>query len=146
MPDPIPRRKVHLYCQYSTSQPPLTRVFHHSHLLQEFSTTGRSFAPSSSTGMQLLQVMWLFGFCLLHIHQLHLPLLFTPHVAPANTSHGPTATPEQCHTQRPCALEGKSHSPLNISVHQQPDQYPCHSHKDWVMVHALQPCGSKRER
>lgn len=62
-----------------------------------------------------------------------------------STSPGPTATPERCHTQRPRALEGKSHSPLNISVHQQPDQYPCHSHKDWVMVHALQPYGSKEE-
>lgn len=64
-----------------------------------------------------------------------------------HTSHGPTATPRaMSHTQRPCALEGKSHSPLNISVHQQPDQDPCHSHKDWVMVHTLQPYGSKRER
>lgn len=56
----------------------------HSHLSQGFSTaTGRGFAPSSGTGMQLLQGMWLFGFCLLHTHQLHLALVPTPHAAPA---------------------------------------------------------------
>lgn len=38
------------------------------------------------------------------------------------------------------------HSPLSIGVHKQPDQYSRHSHENWVMVHTLQPCGSKRER
>lgn len=118
-----------------------------SHLSQGFSTTtGRGFAPSSGTVMQLLEGMWLFGFCLLHTPQLHLALVPTPCAAPATPPMAPLQHPEQCHTQRPRALERKSHSPLNISVHQQPDQYPCHSHQDWVMVHTLQPYGSKRER
>lgn len=136
VPDPIPRRKAYMCCQYNVLQPP-----------QGFSTTtGRGFAPSSGTVMQLLEGMWLFGFCLLHTLQLHPALVPTPCAAPATPPMAPLQHPEQCHTQRPRALEGKSHSPLNISVHQQPDQYPCHGHQDWVMVHALQPYGNKRER
>lgn len=119
------------------SQPPLTRVVHHYR---------KGLCTQQLHLVQLLQGMWLFVFCLLHTHQLHPALVSTPHDAPAAPPTAPLKHPEQCHTQRPHALEGKSHSPLNISVHQQPDQYTCHSHKDWVMVHTLQPYGSKRGR
>lgn len=78
---PAPSQEGRCTCAVSTAS--------HSHLLQGFSITATShkgFPPPQEGALHPAVAtlgMWLFGFCLIHTHQLHLTLVSTPHAAPA---------------------------------------------------------------
>lgn len=103
VPDPIPRRKVYMCCQYNTSQPPLTRVFHHH---RKGLCTQQWHWDAATRGNVAL---WFLPAA----HTSASPCL-SPHIlcCSCNTSYGPTAAPRAVpHTETPCSGREKPLTP-----------------------------------